>query len=183
MVIERTIIWSRSPATSGRLQCTGELNWRPLNTNLSVRGPVQQRHVNCSDKNEGDVALLKIILPDCNRTQSVWCHMVFISFQVIDAGHFWAQKPESESARGLQMLQERINNNEGRNLRVRRMINLLSVFKADTCFLLPHIAFWLWPEKRSFIIYVTLTTVSIISVTLRMSRHSGLIQSHLHAIC
>ena len=48
-----------------------ELNWRPLNTNLSVRGPVQQRHVNRSDKNEGDVALLKIILPDCDRTQSV----------------------------------------------------------------------------------------------------------------
>ena len=49
----------------------GESNWRPLNTNLSVRGPVQQRHVNRPDKNEGDVALLKIILPDCDRTQSV----------------------------------------------------------------------------------------------------------------
>ena len=67
--------------------------------------------------------------------------MVYISFQVIDAGRFWAQKPESESARGLQMLQERINNNEGRNLKVRRMINLLSVFKADAGFLLLYIAF------------------------------------------
>lgn len=117
------------------LQCMVELNWGPLNTKLSVRDPVQQLHVDPFDKNEGDVALMRIIFPDCHRTQIVCCYMEYISFQVIDAGHFWAQKPESESARGLQMLQDRINNNEGRNLRVRRMINLLSVCKADAVFL------------------------------------------------
>lgn len=120
---------------------------------------------------------MRIIFPDCHRTQMVCCYMEYISFQVIDAGHFWAQKPESESARGLQMLQDRINNNEGRNLRVRRMINLLSVCKADAVFFFfRYIAFW-------FMTYVTLTTVSIISVTLLVSRHSGLIESHGHAIC
>ncbi|XP_015753856.1 PREDICTED: putative ATP-dependent RNA helicase TDRD9 [Acropora digitifera] len=44
-------------------------------------------------------------------------YLEILTSVVIDAGHFWAQKPESESARGLQMLQDRINNNEGRNLR------------------------------------------------------------------
>ena len=118
------------------LQCMIELNWGPINTKLSVRDPVQQLHVNRFDKNEGDVALMRIIFPDCYKTQIVCCYMEYVSFQVIDAGHFWAQKPESESARGLQMLQDRINNNEGRNLRVRRMINLFSVCKADAVFFL-----------------------------------------------
>lgn len=44
--------------------------------------------------------------------------VVSVSFQVINAGHFWAQKPDSESARKLQMLQENINMYDGRNLEV-----------------------------------------------------------------
>lgn len=44
-------------------------------------------------------------------------YLEIVTSVVINAGHFWAQKPESESARGLQVLQERINTNEGRNLR------------------------------------------------------------------
>ena len=45
--------------------------------------------------------------------------VVSIPFQVINAGHFWAQKPDSESASKLQMLQENINMYDGRNLEVR----------------------------------------------------------------
>ena len=44
--------------------------------------------------------------------------VVSISFQVLNAGHFWAQKPDSESASKLQMLQENINEYDGRDLEV-----------------------------------------------------------------
>ena len=43
---------------------------------------------------------------------------VGVWLQVVDAGHFWAQKPDRESATRLHMLQDGINRNEGRNLRV-----------------------------------------------------------------
>ncbi|KAK2567406.1 ATP-dependent RNA helicase TDRD9 [Acropora cervicornis] len=67
-------------------------------------------------------------------------YLEIVTSVVIDAGHFWAQKPESESARGLQRLQDRINNNEGRNLRPinRRSLQIgmpcVALFEEDEMF-------------------------------------------------
>ncbi|CAH3166074.1 unnamed protein product [Porites lobata] len=44
-------------------------------------------------------------------------YLEILTTAVVDAGHFWAQKPDRESFTRLHMLQDGINRNEGRNLR------------------------------------------------------------------
>ena len=192
--MERTIIWLKSPSTSGRQPVyrftmhgrveLGTSKHKALRagpgTTASRQSLWQEWRGRCAKEDHFPWLLLNT---DCVLLHGIY----FISgdrrWTLLGAEtRKWISPRSTDAARqNQQQWREKSKGKANHKSALRLLAD--AVFCFCFCFVFFGILlFGLWLSKRSFIIYVTLTTVSIISVTLLVSRHSGLIQSHGHAI-